>query len=200
MLGGRCRRCHGAVSKRYPFVELVSGLLWLLSWNIYGASFRFIVAVVFLSLLLIAVFTDFETALIPDSVTFFGMFMGLAMSFLIPPLDFPFFKWSSFGESFFGLFVGGSLIFGSGVIGKRVFKKETIGGGDIKLLAMIGSFLGWRKVLLTFFMAPFLALPFAFLYRWIKKQETIPYGSFLSLAAAVQFFYGETIWVYFIES
>jgi leader peptidase (prepilin peptidase)/N-methyltransferase len=98
-----------------------------------------------------------------------------------------------------GLLTGGGIIYITGLAGNWIFQRESMGGGDVKLLALIGAFLGWEKVLLTFFTAPMIALPFALYRRWVKKEEVIPYGPFLSLAAAVQFFYGSWFWKYFLK-
>ena len=209
LLRGRCRHCQVKISWRYPAVELVSGLLWLGSWQGSVESPIFWIRVIFLSLLLVVSVTDLETGLIPDRITFLGMGAGLASSFFYPPLQ-------NLGanlamlalrQSAVGLVVGGALIAVTGLAGNWIFQRElmrlgldqSMGGGDVKLLAMAGSFLGWEKVLLVFFMAPLLGLPFALYQRLAKKEGIIPYGPFLSLAAALQFFYGELFWQYFLR-
>jgi len=193
-LKGKCRHCGATISSRYFLVELLSGILWLSLWMVYGFSWIFAAGIIFFSLLLVALVTDRETGLIPDKVTFFGMGAGLLLSALSP---------GSFGEtswfwglssSFLGLLVGGSLILAIGTVGTWVFKKDSMGGGDVKLMAMIGSFLGWQSVILVFFTAPFFALPAALYSRFFKKEETIPYGPFLALAAMVHFFCGRLLW------
>lgn len=197
LLGGRCRHCREKISIRYPLIELISGLIWFVSWKTSGFSPAFVIDLLFLSLLLVAAVTDWETGLIMDEVTFLGMGGGLVASFFYPNLHHVSGGYTALGKSALGLVVGGGLIYGIGVLGNWIFKKESMGGGDVKLLAMIGSFIGWEKVLLTFFTAPVLALPFALYERWVKKEQTIVYGPFLSLAAGVQFFYGHFFLQYF---
>lgn len=194
ILRGKCRKCTASIPFRYFLVELTSALLWLVLWLTYGPSWLFAVGVLFFSLLLVAIITDLETGLIPDRLNFFGMASGLALSALYP---------GSFGETLWfrgllssglGLLVGGGILLGTGLVGTWVFKKESMGGGDVKLLAMIGSFLGWKSAILVFFTAPFLALPVALYSRLFKKEETFPYGPFLAFAAIFHFFFGRLVW------
>ncbi len=197
LLGGKCRRCRARISVRYFLVELVSGLLWLMSWKANGLSFAFAIQVVFFSILLVVTMTDFETGLIPDETNFLGLALGLAFSFFYPPLHESLTPAASLGQSALGALIGGGIIYGTGLFGSLVFKKESMGGGDVKLMAMAGSFLGWQKIVFTFFTAPFFALPFALYLKWVKKEETVPYGPFLALAAMLQFFYGDFLIAYF---
>lgn len=198
VLGGRCRSCRGRISFRYPAVELASGILWILSWRGMQELPLFGVQVIFFSLLLVVSVTDLETGLIPDEANLLGMGAGLVSSFLIPGLQGTSDPFGALIQSAVGLLVGGALIYGTGVIGNWIFQRESMGGGDVKLMALIGSFLGWQKVLLVFFTAPLFALPFALYTRWVKKEKIIPYGPFLALAAGVLFFYGNTVWRYFL--
>ena len=193
ILKARCRHCREKISWRYPAVELISGLLWAGSWSASGNTPIFWVPVIFLTLLFAVSVTDLETGLIPDTMTFLGMGAGLLAS--LTHSDSPL---ESFLQSALGLFAGGGLIYLTGLAGNWIFQRESMGGGDVKLLAMIGSFLGWEKVLLVFFTAPFFALPFALYQRFAKKEEVIPYGPFLSLAGAVQFFCGDFFWKTFL--
>lgn len=198
ILRGHCRHCLVRISFRYPAVELLSGLIWLGSWKASGGVPIFWIGTLFLSLLLVVTAADFETGLIPDTVSFFGMAAGLAASFFCPNLHGTLSGLVALERSAIGLAIGGGLIYVIGLAGDWIFQRESMGGGDVKLLAMAGSFLGWEKVLLTFFTAPLVALPFALYQRWVKKEEVIPYGPFLSLAAAVQFFYGGIFWKLFL--
>ena len=99
------------------------------------------------------------------------------------------------------------MIYLTGLAGNWIFQRElmqkgleqSMGGGDVKLMAMIGSFLGWQKALLIFFTAPFLGLPFALYQRLAKKEAIIPYGPFLSVAAVIHFLMGDLFWKYFLR-
>jgi leader peptidase (prepilin peptidase)/N-methyltransferase len=199
ILGGRCRHCKKSISFRYFFVEFISALGWLALWILYGLSGYFFIGGIFLSLLLVVILTDWETGLIPDAITFAGMVAGLAASAFYPALFTETVWYRGLLSSGTGLLVGGVLLWLAGVLGQKVFKKDSMGGGDIKLLAMVGSFIGWEKVILTFFTAPFLALPFALYSRFIRKEETFPYGPFLAIAALIQFFFGDIIWEYLLN-
>lgn len=222
ILRGHCRHCRERISFRYPLVELASGLVWYGSWQGSEGTPIFWIRVIFVSLLLVVSLTDLETGLIPDEGTLFGTVAGVAASLLYPELqkgagDLLFQRemgslqgfslpLAALGRSALGLVVGGGLIWLTGRAGNWMFQKElkqlrldqSMGGGDMKLLAMAGSFLGPEKVLLSFFTAPLLGLPFALYSRFAKKEKVIPYGPFLSLAAAVQFFFGDTFWRLFI--
>ncbi len=199
---GRCRYCHQGISWRYPLVELASGGLWVGSWIWSGGSPLFWIGVIFISLLLVGLVTDFETGLIPDQITLGGALAGLGASFLYPELHETPITFGGLKEGAIGLLAGGGAIYLTGLAGNWIFQRElmkrgleqSMGGGDVKLLAMIGAFLGWEKALLTFFTAPFLGLPFALYQRFAKKEAVIPYGPFLSVAAGVYFFLGKPIW------
>ncbi|MBI2166848.1 MAG: prepilin peptidase [Candidatus Omnitrophica bacterium] len=202
VLGGRCRKCRERIPWRYPAVELASGVFWFFLWRAEGNEAAFWIAGIFCSLLLAASVTDWETGLIPDSVTLLGIGVGLNASFFYPALQAQGAGWAAVLQSGIGMLTGGCLIYVTGAAGNWIFQRELIqlqleesmGGGDVKLLAMAGAFLGWEKVLLVFFTAPLLALPFALYGRWYKNEAVIPYGPFLSAAAVIQYFYGDSIW------
>lgn len=203
LLSGRCRACREPISWRYPAVELVSAVLWLGMWKWAGGGTPlFGTGVIFLSLLLVAAVSDLETGLIPNGINFFGLGAGLLISGFYPALHTQG-KWlPSIFESFWGILAGGGLVYLTGMAGSWIFQRElarlgeeeSMGAGDVKLMAMAGAFLGWQEVLLAFFLAPFLALPFALFRLWAKKEEIIPYGPFLALALAVLFLWGDELW------
>ncbi len=90
-----------------------------------------------------------------------------------------------------GALVGGMIIYIMGVIGKLIFKKEAMGGGDVKLMAMIGSFLGWKLALFTFFIAPIFGAVFGLVMKMRDGRDTIAYGPYLSLAAVITIFFSK---------
>ncbi|MBU9889286.1 MAG: prepilin peptidase [Candidatus Omnitrophica bacterium] len=192
-LRGHCGRCKRSISIRYFAIELASGIFWLFLWGEYGPSVEFATRVLFFSLLFVAIVTDFETGLIPDQITLPGMVAGLVLA-VAGHGQFAQGAWSlRFLDSFLGLLAGGAILFVTGWLGTLVFKKESMGGGDIKLLAMIGAFIGLKHVCLAFLLAPFPALPLALWQRFVKKEETIPYGPFLALAGIALFLYAGPI-------
>jgi len=148
---------------------------------------------------IVAIFVDFEHRIIPDEISVGGMFAGLLFSLMIPALHgyeagpgvWPFVK--SFGQSLLGVLVGGGAIYAMGLLGDFIFKKESMGGGDVKLLAMIGAFLGWKSALLTFFIAPFFGAVYGIVEKIRTKDSAIAYGPFLVLGALISMFYGDAI-------
>lgn len=193
LLRGKCVRCKRGILPRYFFIELLSALTWLALWMAYGLSTQFGISVIFVSLMIVVVMTDFETGLIPDQITFTGMIAGLCLS-VVNTGAFPEGLWyHKLFASAVGLLGGGAILWITGWLGSIAFKKDAMGGGDVKLLAMIGAFLGIGKTALVFMLSPFLALPYALFYRFVKKEETIPYGPFLAVTAVILFLKGGTV-------
>jgi leader peptidase (prepilin peptidase) / N-methyltransferase len=193
LLRGKCFRCRRPIAIRYFFVELTTaGIAWFL-WQRYGLTAEFVTSTIFFAMLIVATMTDFETGLIPDQITVTGMILGVALS-VTGHGHFPQTLWyQKLLASGAGLLAGGGILLLVGWLGKLVFRKDSMGGGDVKLLAMIGAFVGVTKVGLIFFLAPFPALPFALWQRFVKKEETIPFGPFLALAGAFIFVEGDAV-------
>ncbi len=204
-LGGRCRFCKEKISLRYPLVELLTAGLTLALYNHFGLNYNFFLSMVMLWGIIIATFVDIAYRIIPDEVSVGGMIIGLIMvsitGFSLTPLRFTFLPML---ESLKGILVGGGILYLTGVTFDLVYFKllkrpaingetESMGGGDIKLLAMIGAFMGWKIALLTFFLAPFLGIVIGIANLITKKDHTIPYGPFLSIAALVSLFWSNKI-------
>jgi leader peptidase (prepilin peptidase) / N-methyltransferase len=205
LLGGKCRFCKGKISLRYPLVELLTAILMVALFNLFGLSYNFFLYMVMLWGLIIATFVDISHRIIPDEVSVGGMIIGFIMvsvtGFSFGPLKFTFIPML---RSLLGIIVGGGIIYLTGVIFDLVYFKllkrpaingetESMGGGDVKLLAMIGAFMGWKLALLTFFLAPFLGIIIGIINLVTKKDHTIPYGPFLSIAALVTLFWADKI-------
>ena len=193
LLQGKCFRCRRPINIRYFLVELVSAVLAWLLWQRYGLSAELVTSAIFFAMIIVATMTDFETGLIPDQITIPGMIAGLALSVTGHGHFFQALWYQKLFESVLGLLGGGGILFLTGWFGKLVFRKESMGGGDVKLLAMIGAFVGLTKVGLVFLLAPFPALPFAIWQRFVKKEETIPFGPFLALAGVLVFMQGDAV-------
>jgi len=155
--------------------------------------------------LIIATFVDIDQRIIPDEVSVGGMIIGFIMvsikGFNLNPLSFSFHPMI---QSALGIVVGGGVIYLTGIIFDLVYFKllkkppingetESMGGGDVKLLAMIGAFIGWKLALLTFLIAPYLGIVLGIMNLITKKDHTIPYGPFLSLGALISLFWGNRI-------
>ncbi len=205
LLKGRCRSCKEKISLRYPLVELLTALLMLALFNRFGLNYNFFLYMVMLWGLIIATFVDIPHRIIPDEVSVGGMIVGFIMvsvaGFTLSPLKFNF---SPMVQSLLGIITGGGIIYLTGALFDLVYFKllkrpaingetESMGGGDVKLLAMIGAFLGPQKALLTFFLAPFLGIVIGIINLVTKKDHTIPYGPFLSLAALLSLFWSDKI-------
>jgi len=191
-LSGKCRHCQSAISLRYPCVEFLTAVLYLVAW-IYFPGFSFISVAILLSLLIVATFSDLETRLIPDEINLGGLLAGVLLSLSPANLHGANTLQEGLVQSLLGAGIGFLILYAIAVIGEFFFKKEAMGGGDIKLLAMIGAFLGWQDSTILFFIAPLLALPFALYIKFTQKESTIAYGPFLCIAAGIQLFFGD--WV-----
>ncbi|MBI4340908.1 MAG: prepilin peptidase [Candidatus Omnitrophica bacterium] len=189
-LGGRCRHCRKVIDWRYPLVELLASVASGAVLQRFGLGPAGWIYVAFVAGLIAASIIDLEFQIIPDEISLGGLAVGLLASFAVPALHGTDSHWLSLGRSVIGMLVGGGVLYGTGLLGDLIFRKESMGGGDIKLLAMAGSVVGWKLVLVTFFLAPLLAVGPGLLVLLIKRSHVIPYGPFLSLGLALSLFYG----------
>ena len=192
-LAGKCRSCKVKISLRYPLVEAITASLLTLLFVAFGLTPKFFAYSVMACGLVVATFVDFEIQEIPDEISLGGLVVGLLLAFAFPSILGEASRMHGLLNSFIGALVGGGIIYVLGVLGKLAFKKDAMGGGDVKLMAMIGSIIGWKLVLLTFFIAPFLGVVPGLISKFKSGAETIPYGPFLSVAALVSVFFGNKI-------
>jgi leader peptidase (prepilin peptidase)/N-methyltransferase len=197
-LGGRCRFCKAKISFRYFIVELISASAALILYMNFGFASKFWIYSLLTFALIVVTFIDLEFQIIPDRISIAGLFLGLIFSILIPQLHNTFSWKIAFMDSLLGVASGGGLIYLTGFLGQLAFKKESMGGGDVKLMAMIGAFLGWKMAILIFFLAPFFGTPAGLYLKFIKKQDIIPYGPYLSMASFISMFLGLRILGLFI--
>ena len=197
LLGAKCRHCKSRISPRYFLIELATGLLWLALLLEFGLTWIFVSGVVLISILLAVSAIDLETGLIPDRLTLPGMVAGLIFVSISPQLLGREIWYDGLFWGFVGLLVGGGILWLTAFLGNLVFRKESMGGGDIKLLAMIGVYVGFGKAIFVFFMAPFIALPFALFMKFARKNEIIPYGPYLAVSGALVFVYGDVLLQFF---
>lgn len=201
ILRGRCRFCKARISFRYFIVELITAVLFLIFYNRYGFSYYFFLYIVLVSGLIIATSVDLQHRIIPDEISIGGIIIGLLFNVVrgidLKPLSFNF---QPIRDSLLGIILGGGIIYLTGflfdLVYFRLLKKppvdgetESMGGGDIKFLAMIGAFLGWKAAILTFFIAPILGAVVGIINLKITKKHTIPYGPFLALGALITIFW-----------
>lgn len=211
ILRGKCRACKEKIRMRYFLVELITAAFFLLFFNYYGLGLQLISYLVFICGLIVATFVDFDYRIIPDEISLGGIAAGLFLSALKglhlsvnthhPAVTYNF---SPIRESFLGVVIGGGVIYLTGFFFDLVYFKllkkppiqgetSSMGGGDVKLLAMIGAFLGWQNALLTFFLAPFFGAVMGVANLLRKQDHTIAYGPFLSLASLVTLFWEDKI-------
>jgi len=204
-LKGKCRFCKGKISPRYIIVELLTAFILVMLFRKYHLSYDFFLYAIFAFALIVAAFVDIKHRIIPDEISIGGIIFGFILNairkFQLNPFSYDL---KPALDSFLGIIIGGGIIY---LIGKafdlvyfKLLKKppiqgetESMGGGDVKLLAMIGAFLGWQKALLTFFLAPFFGVVIGVINLIVKKEHTVPYGPFLSLAALVSLFWADKI-------
>ncbi len=187
LLRGRCRHCRKRISWRYPVVELTSGiLLWLLAREARLPALLLPHAAFLLALLVVA-WIDLDTRTIPDVITIPGMGVGLALSLFLPPGP---------GAAVLGALCGGASLWLVGAAYERATGVPGMGGGDVKLAAMMGAFLGVGGVFGTIFLASLAGSLFGALLiaRGRGSRRTaIPFGTFLAPAAMVLLLYGEPL-------
>ena len=190
MLLGRCRGCRTPISPRYAIVELMTGLLWAGCYLEFGLSFALVKWAAFAFLLLGLVFTDAETMLLPDLMTLPGLALGLVFAFFVPVNDLvsqllpgmvsvPLSSGVSahlfsFGDSLFGALAGAGFIYGVGELYYRARGVEGMGFGDVKLMGMIGAFLGLKLTVFTLFAASIAGSIFGLttmLVVWMKRTR-----------------------------
>ena len=192
-LSGKCRYCKAKISFQYFIVELLTGLLFLLFYNNFGFTFFSLIYIIFVCGLIIATFVDFNFRIIPDEINMGGIILGLIVSFIYPYLHNSSSHLIGLYRSFLGIVIGGGIIWITGIIGDFIFKKETMGGGDVKLLAMIGAFLGWKLAVLTFFISPIFGAVVGIIIKLKTKSSLIAYGPYLSLSSIIALFWGGNI-------
>jgi leader peptidase (prepilin peptidase)/N-methyltransferase len=194
-LKGRCRNCKASISLRYPLVELMTGILSIAILFMFGLTLEGVVYFVFISSLLVITFIDIDHKIIPDIITLPGIPIGLAASFVLPDM--------TFKSSLLGLLAGGGSLLLVAWTYSLITHKEGMGGGDIKLLGMIGTFIGWKGVIFTIFassLAGTLVGIFVMLLKGKNLKFAIPFGPFLSIGAMSYVFFGEKVFFWYLHS
>jgi leader peptidase (prepilin peptidase)/N-methyltransferase len=197
LLRGRCRDCGQKISPRYFLVELLTGLFFLAVYRQFGLSQATFVYCVLISGLIVATFVDFDFQIIPDEISVGGIVAGLLFSFIFPFLQHVPTHLLGLRQSLIGAVVGGGALWILGCLGDFLFKKESMGGGDIKLLAMIGAFLGWKLALLSLPLASVVGAIVGIIIKIRTKESVIAFGPYLALGAVLGLFWGKQILTYF---
>jgi leader peptidase (prepilin peptidase)/N-methyltransferase len=182
LLGGKCRSCRLPISPMYPLVELGTGLIWaMLFWH-FGPTLHALGGALFFTILLGIALTDFRNYIIPDEFTVGGLVVGLLLAAAG--------GMAGLGTALLGAAVGFGTLWLVGWAGTALFKKEAMGGGDIKMMAMVGAFTGWMGVLLTIFLGAIIAVLIFVPILIFRRDKLVPFGIFLALGAAVTWIAG----------
>jgi leader peptidase (prepilin peptidase)/N-methyltransferase len=188
MLRGKCRHCGGPISIRYFAVELLTAALFVALFRGWGLSFELAVFLLFVSGLIVISCIDLEFRIIPDALSLGGVLVGIGFSFF--RVDF------GYKDALLGVLLGGGVLWAIAFLYELVRKQEGMGGGDIKLLAMIGAFLGYKAVLVTVFVSAFVGSVVGVTLMLLKGKDrkyAIPFGPFLALAAVICLFWQQQL-------
>jgi leader peptidase (prepilin peptidase)/N-methyltransferase len=188
VLRGRCRKCGTHISVRYPIIESITAALFFLLYRKYGLSLELPVHMLFVSLLIVISFVDLDFKIIPDVLSVGGLVAGLLLAFARP--------YFSYLTAIYGVLLGGGILFAIAFFYQLLAKREGMGGGDIKLLAMIGAFCGMQGVIFSLMSGSLLGTLVGLPLMLIKGEDTkyaIPFGPFLSLGALIYVFAGEEL-------
>jgi len=207
ILDGKCRNCSMRISPTYPIIELISAVLTLLAVRQFGISMDTLFYIVLIYSLIIITFIDLEHLIIPNVITFPGIGVGIIFNLIITNwgyasdlLDTPdlknFLRLISevpIMSSILGVLIGGGLLYFIGFLYEVIRKREGMGMGDVKLLAMLGAFLGWQGVIFIVFLSSIIGTVIGLsiiLYQRGNLKYAIPFGPFLSIAAIIYIFTG----------
>ncbi|MDP6380208.1 MAG: prepilin peptidase [Phycisphaerae bacterium] len=205
-LWARCRHCKGRISLQYPVVDLLTGLvmagyyLAYFDWQVHDGRLAYwpvyVVHMGLMCTLIVTSVIDFERKEIYPAITNWGMGLAILLSFLFPIVQTMPLGWLG-GEGFWGsrfdavltsvlgLVVGGGVTWLVRILGRLAFKREAMGFGDVLLMGLIGAVVGWKAAILVFFLAPFFGIIYGVVAMIRGKGREVPYGPFLSMAAAV---------------
>jgi len=182
--GGKCRYCHKKISVNHLVIEIITGLLFVFGYFYYHISYELFMYLVLISVTITIFVSDFKYMIILDSTWIIGSILIIILKF------FAYGTYSCIMSiiSGIGLFIVMYLI---KILGNLIFKKESLGGGDIKLSFLIGLSIGFRLGLISLIFASFLALPYAFAQIYLNKKNELPYGPFLISATVIIFIFIE---------
>lgn len=194
ILRGKCRNCGAKFSFRYPLVEIITGVLFALSYHYAGLTWSLLEYTIFCFGLVVCTFIDLDHMILPDEFTLSGIVIGLLGAWLNPQREFM--------DAFYGVLMGGGFLWGMAYVYYLMTKQEGMGGGDIKLLAWIGAILGWKAI-------PFVIMSSAIIGSVVgllaaRKQKAglktvIPFGPYLALGAVIYLFGGQTIALWYLD-
>jgi leader peptidase (prepilin peptidase)/N-methyltransferase len=202
LLRGRCRHCGERISPRYPVVELITALLFVYFVGTLGATLAAAKMCLFAAILVGLAFSDLEELILPDELTLGGAALGLAIALFVPVPDITAMalgwiagiepapgRWQSLAEAAVGALLPAFALWGGGWLYQKIRHREGLGFGDVKLIAMVGTFLGLRGALLTLAFGSLAGSVIGYAYIKAKGEDPstyeLPFGTFLGVAAVV---------------
>ncbi|MBC2710673.1 MAG: prepilin peptidase [Desulfosarcina sp.] len=188
LLMGKCRNCRAPIAIRYPFVELLGGLFALACTMSFGPTLHGIVVFAFIATLIAVAFIDLDHRIIPDTISLPGIPLFFLAALAVPTVT-----WQA---SAIGILAGGGSLFTVAWVYQLMTGREGMGGGDIKLLAMIGAMIGWKGILFTLFAASAIGTivgMLAMIQSGKGMKLAIPFGPFLAMGAIIYLFFGDTL-------
>ena len=192
-LGGRCRSCRAPISLRYPIVELLTMTVFLLHLYLFGWTALMGVRLLFACALIVLFAIDLEHQLLPNVITLPGIVVGLVASLFVLP---------GIRDAIIGTILGGGILWAIGAAYLRYSGQEGMGGGDVKMLAMIGAFLGWQQVLVTLVLSSVAGSIIGVLLISLRRgnmKYALPYGTFLALGALAASLAGQQIVEWYVN-
>ena len=183
--GGKCRKCKTKMPISYFLMEICTGILFAVCYHVFDTPLEIAIGIIFVSSLVIIIISDIEYMIILDEVLIFA----IASIIILSIIDVGFYEASIKILSGFGAFITMLLI---KKLGDLMFKQESLGGGDIKLMFLIGLVIGYDMAICNIFFATFIAFPIALFLLIAKKDNIIPFGPFLSMSAILLYIWGLT--------
>lgn len=174
--GGKCRHCKSKIGSNHLIIELVTGVLFASCYNEFAFSSKLVIALIFVSTLIIVIVSDVEYMIILDEVLFVGIVSIIVYEFLALGVS------TTINNIFYGI-CAFMTMYALKLLGDFIFSKESLGGGDIKLMFLFGLVLGYDMAIVCIFLGTFLAFPISIYVLIKRKDNIIPFGPFLSIAA-----------------
>lgn len=173
---GRSRCCHTIIPISYLIIEIVTGVLYMVSYHSFGFGYDFIISLIFISSLIVIIVSDIEYMIILDEIIAISSILIILLELVFYGLDYTVYKILAGIFAFITMYV-------IKLIGDRLFKRESMGGGDIKLMFLFGIVLGYPLAICDIFLATFIAFPVAIFILFSRRDNLIPFGPFLAMGA-----------------
>lgn len=203
-LKGKCRYCGSKISPRYTLVELMTGLIFAILYNTFGISLDLLASAFLMSLLIPVFFIDLDYKIIPDEIVVTGLVAGaiIIVSNIFFPLEI--YRGGQWWDPILGMIAGSGTLLLIGLMASKIYKTdEAMGGGDIKIFAPIGIFLGWKMTFFALFISIVIAGVTSFILIVLKvkdRRSTIPFGPFIVIGTFITYIYGWDIINLYINS